>query len=118
MARARRTCNQCGRTIDAGQARCADCTRQAERTRRPDGNPYNTKGHQHFREAVLTRDPICVICQLSLATVADHWPIERRDLVAQGLDPDDPSRGRGLCGRCHSRHTAATEAGGWHRDRG
>ena len=48
-----------------------------------------------------------------VATVADHYPVERVDLIAQGLDPNDPQRGRGLCSSCHNRHSAATSPGGW-----
>ncbi|CRK55446.1 hypothetical protein [Alloactinosynnema sp. L-07] len=75
---------------------------------------------------MLDRDPGCR-CDLTdcphhpdnpctdPSTVADHWPLTRRELVAQGLDPDHPARGRGLCGRCHSRVTATDRRtrGGW-----
>ncbi|WP_284294541.1 hypothetical protein [Luteimicrobium album] len=47
------------------------------------------------------------------ATVADHYPTERRDLVDMGLDPDDPARGRGLCKPCHDKKTARTMPGGF-----
>ena len=104
-----RVCTQpgCGTLVPAGTGRCPT------HTRRRDGNPYSTPGHQAFREAVLARDPICVLCLRVRATVADHYPDERRDLVAQGLDPNDPARGRGLCKSCHDKHTAATSPGGW-----
>lgn len=103
--------------------RCPDCRAAADRQRRPDGNPYSTKGHRVvFREGVLARHPRCVCtdpahghtgpCSAE-STVADHFPIERRDLVEQGLDPNDPKRGRGLCKPCHDLHTAATSPGGW-----
>lgn len=72
----------------------------------------------------MKRDPICT-CDaadhdehepgrcLHLSTVADHHPVERRDLVKAGVrDPDTPDRMRGLCARCHNRKTAATH-GGW-----
>ena len=103
----------CG-TLHEGRGRCATCRTRADRTRRPDGNPYATAGHQRFREAVLARDPICVLCMAAHATVADHYPIERRDLVSTGLDPNDPTRGRGLCKPCHDRWTAESSPGGWH----
>ena len=115
MARARRVCNLpgCPNLTSPGQSRCPTCTAEAERRRRPNGNPYNTKAHRlGFRAAVLDRDPMCVLCG-RLATVADHWPTERRDLVAAGLDPDDPARGRGLCAGCHSKRTARDTPGGW-----
>jgi len=104
-----RVCSRpgCG-TLHEGTGRCPACRAQADRERRPDGNPYKTAGHRSFREAVLARDPICVLCLRARATVADHFPIERRDLVAMGLDPNDPARGRGLCKACHDRHTATS----------
>lgn len=63
--------------------------------------------------AVLARDPLCVICGIRISTVADHHPLERRELVARGLDPNDPERGRGLCSGCHNAKTARTSPGGW-----
>jgi len=99
-------------TLHQGTGKCPECRAQADRDRRPHGNPYSTPGHQAFREGVLARDPICVNCMRRRATVADHYPIERRDLIAQGLDPNDPDRGRGLCKGCHDTHTART-ASGW-----
>jgi 5-methylcytosine-specific restriction enzyme A len=108
--------------IHAGQGRCPDCRAKADKTRRPDGNPYSTAGHLAFREAVLARNPRCVCpgdCERhkgwcgAVATVADHYPIERRDLVSAGLDPNDPSAGRGVCKGCHDAKTARTAPGGW-----
>jgi 5-methylcytosine-specific restriction protein A len=67
---------------------------------------------------VLRRDPICVVCKTAPATVADHHPVSRRELVAMKVsDPDAPSRLRGLCASCHSRETANSpdQAGGWNR---
>lgn len=120
---ARRVCSTpgCPNLTDVG-GRCASCAAQADRARRPTGNPYRSAGHQRFRIDVLARNPYCVcagdcgrherMCG-ARATVADHWPVERRDLVAQGLDPNDPARGRGLCRPCHDRKTARTSPGGW-----
>lgn len=101
----------CAALVDAG--RCADHRAQADRARRPDGNPYRSKGHRRFREGVLARNPICVLCLKMRATVADHHPKSRRELVRLGLNPDDPQHGRGLCKRCHDRETAAHQPGGW-----
>ena len=75
---------------------------------------YTTKGHQTFRNAVLTRDPICVTPNCTAwATVADHHPRTRRELLNLGLNPNDPNYGRGLCVTHHNQHTAATTPGGW-----
>lgn len=74
---------------------------------------YSTAGHKRFRNAVLTRDPICVLCHIAEATVADHYPQTRRELEANALNPNHPSYGRGLCAPCHNTHTAHTSPGGW-----
>ncbi|NDK31192.1 holin [Nesterenkonia sp. Hz 6-5] len=95
--------------------RCGDCKARADRARRPDGNPYTTTGHHRFRDEVLARDPICTLCRAARSTVADHYPMERVDLIANALDPNDPSHGRGLCKLCHDKHTAKTYSfGGTH----
>ena len=92
-------------TIHNGQGKCPDCERRAraqqDKRRRPAGNPYANHGHQAFRNAVLDRDPICVVCNLAPSVVADHHPVERVDLIAQGLDPNDAQYGRGCCKACH-----------------
>jgi len=94
-------------------SQCSDHRKLAEQTRRPNGNPYATAGHKRFRRAVLALDPICVLCDVKESNVADHHPHTRKELQAQGLNPNDPSYGRGLCVDCHNRHTAATTPGGW-----
>ena len=95
----------CG-TIHPERGQCAACRAKGDRKRRPKGNPYTTRGHQSFREAVLARDPICVLCLRARANVADHHPLDREQLIARGLDPNDPQYGRGLCERCHNSKTA------------
>ena len=101
---------------------CDGCRARADRDRRPEGNPYSTRGHRRFRELVLARNPRCVCsgeCGRHTgwcgkrSTVADHHPLERVDLVAMGVDPDDPARGRGVCTGCHNRKTARTKPAGW-----
>lgn len=103
-------------TLHQGTGRCPACHRAGDRTRRPHGSPYGTAGHRAFREAVLARDPICVLCMATPASVADHYPTERQDLVDLGKDPNDLEQGRGLCKRCHDSHTALTSPGGWHSE--
>lgn len=62
------------------------------------------------------RDPICVVCGVAFATVADHWPTSRRELVEQGVaNPDAPHRLRALCASCHGSETAREQPGGWNR---
>jgi len=109
-----RVCSRPGCPKLTSGGRCDNCRRAADKARgtaRERG--YNTVGHQRFRTAVLDRDPICVLCQLAAANVADHWPTSRRDLIDLGLDPDDPRHGRGLCKRCHDMETARLQPGGW-----
>jgi 5-methylcytosine-specific restriction protein A len=50
---------------------------------------------------------------VAISTVADHWPLSRRELEDQGLDPNDPQHGRGLCKHCHDMETARNQPGGW-----
>lgn len=68
--------------------------------------------HRKWREAILERDPLCVVCKarciIKPATVADHiTPIvvapERR------LDLDN---GRGVCADCHAEITGRFRAEG------
>ena len=74
---------------------------------------YTSRAHQRFRTHVLNADPICVNCGIAQATIADHYPQSRKDLLALGLNANDPRYGRGLCKRCHDRSTAAEQPGGW-----
>lgn len=121
MARALKVCPApgCPNLVESG--RCDQHRRAADKARgtaRDRG--YNSPGHtRRFRPMVLARDPICVLCLEEglaprLATVADHWPLSRRELVARGMDPDDPVHGRGLCDWHHGRETARNQPGGWH----
>ena len=74
---------------------------------------YTSRAHRAFRHAVPQRDPICVICHTAPSTHADHWPTPRRDLIAQGLNPNNPKYGRGLCASCNSIQTTQRQPGGW-----
>lgn len=97
-----------------GGGKCDGC--QAEAEQRRGSASSRGYGHQHrtrFRAAVLARDVTCVLCHHAPAVHADHHPRSRRELVDAGLDPDDPKRGRGLCGPCHSSETARHQPGGW-----
>lgn len=56
--------------------------------------------------AFLIDNPACVLCG-QLATVADHYPRSRRQLIdAREPNPDDARWLRALCARCHNRETA------------
>jgi len=96
------------------RGRCSACTARAERRR----GSARERGYDHhhetrFRRVVLARDPICVLCSKDWSTDADHYPLDRRELVRRGLDPNDPRHGRGLCHSCHSAQTAKHQSGGW-----
>lgn len=123
MPRALKTCSVPGCPELVPSGRCAQHRREAEQRRgtaRQRG--YDRAHERRFRQAVLARDPLCV-CQdhghghgprcLTPSTVADHWPRSRRELVAAGLDPNDPQHGRGLCASCHGKHTATAQPGGF-----
>lgn len=95
-------------------SRCAQHRKQADRQRgTASDRGYNTAGHQAFRRAVLTRDPICRLCHLRVSTVADHYPVSRKDIIRSGGNPNDPAFGRGLCALCHNSETAHNQPGGW-----
>jgi 5-methylcytosine-specific restriction protein A len=106
---------RCGRKV-VSHGKCETCLsksrRQIDRVRGNAGE--RGYGHDHreqFRLAVLKRDRwICRMCG-GAAVAADHYPSTRRELVAAGLNPNDPQYGRALCTTCHNRHTAkATQA--------
>jgi 5-methylcytosine-specific restriction protein A len=118
------TVSGCPDFTDQG-GKCPDHRREAEQKRgsaRERG--YGGPGWQSARSLVLDRDPHCTCtddghghdgraCRQP-STVADHYPDERRDLVAAGVpDPDAPRRMRGLCGPCHARSTGTRTPGGW-----
>jgi len=102
----------CPEYTDTG--RCTACRAEVEQRRGTARQRGYGKAHEkRFRPAVLARDPVCVLCRSAPSRHADHHPISRRELVDQGLDPDDPKHGRGLCGTCHSTETAQHQPGGW-----
>jgi len=112
--RALTTCSTPGCPVLTSGGRCPGCRREAEARRGTARQRGYGGGHERrFRRGVLVRDPVCVLCRDELATVADHWPLSRRQLVAAGLDPNDPAHGRGLCVSCHNKETARHQPGGW-----
>ena len=107
-------CNVAGCPELTQDRQCEAHTKERERTRYTTKDKgYNTAGHKAFRTLVLHRDPICVLCDVAVATDADHYPIDRKQLVLLGMDPNDPENGRGLCHECHSKETAANQPGGF-----
>lgn len=119
MPRAAKVCSTTGCpnivARDSKRTRCPDCETRAEQAR----GSAHTRGYDRthetrFRTQVLARDPICTLCRRRPSQHADHHPLSRRELAAQGLNPNDPERGRGLCQPCHARETAVHQPGGWH----
>jgi 5-methylcytosine-specific restriction protein A len=72
---------------------------------------------EHRRAAYLAQHPTCALCGRP-ATVADHWPRSRRQLIADHApDPDAAEHLRPLCRPCHATQTAEHQPGGWARER-
>jgi 5-methylcytosine-specific restriction protein A len=107
-----RPCSMCGKPV-VRSGKCSKHYSQADRRRgTATQRGYTSREHREdFRAVILARDPICVECGEAPATQADHFPRTRRQLIADGDNPNDPRWGRGLCGSCHSRHTANTTPG-------
>lgn len=119
-------CLDCSRRAIAGSKYCADhqkhnnaaeYRRLYDRYRADDPvralydsqrwtGPYGT------RVVVLRRcNYACVECGCKSATVADHYPMSAREIVAQLGVPEfyNPDRCRGLCKPCHDSSTAKRE---------
>lgn len=125
MPRAMRICTVPGCPEIVASGRCAAHRSAANKAR----GSYEHRGGgnaaawRRARARCLTRDPLCTCRDTghghrdpcgAIATVADHHPVTKRDLVAQGVrDPDAIHRLRGLCHLCHAKHTARTSPGGW-----
>ena len=104
----------CPALYDGTATRCPIHAKTADKQRgTATQRGYNTRGHKTFRNRVLTRYPICVLCNMALSTVADHYPRSRKELEDLHLNPNDPAFGRGLCKSCHDRETATNQPGGW-----
>lgn len=119
MTKAARPCATpgCPNLTDKGTSRCDTCQRDRDANYRKRRDPtthkhYNSKAHRRFRRLVLDRDRLCVLCG-DIATDADHYPKDLRQLLADGDNPNDPANGRGLCRSCHSRETIRLGQGGW-----
>lgn len=113
--KAARVCSIPGCPALTTGGRCTEHRKQAEQARGSAASRgYAGKGHATFRAAVLTRDPVCVAPGCTApSTVADHYPLSRRELVLRKLNPNDPRHGRGLCASHHNRSTARAQPGGW-----
>lgn len=113
-----RPCSSPGCAVLVVSGRCAGCEAAAEAARgSAAARGYGSKHRRLFRQRVLARaNYLCVLrlpgCS-DVASVADHWPLGRDELVLKGLNPNDPQYGRALCASCHGRVTAVAQPGGW-----
>jgi 5-methylcytosine-specific restriction protein A len=128
MGRALKPCSTPGCPTLVARGRCTGCAGEADRRRGTRQQRGYGKAHTNrFRPGVLRKDPLCVCTDqartvthhhgpqcLAPSTVADHYPRDKRELQALGLDDNDPQYGRGLCKVCHDHHTAQAQPGGWH----
>lgn len=120
-----RVCSTPGCPEYTQHGKCDTHRREAEQQRGSARHRGYDRDHEtRFRKPVLQRDPKCVCTAEGHghrgpcgqpSRHADHHPHSRRELQAMGLDPNDPQYGRGLCGPCHSSHTAQHQPGGWNR---
>jgi 5-methylcytosine-specific restriction protein A len=98
--------------------RCAEHKREANKDRASRGGAVYTTRWQRVRKAYIYKHPWCVLCAKA-ATVADHFPLSRRELEAKGdPNPDSPKHLRPLCTSCHNKETAKHQPGGWAHERG
>jgi 5-methylcytosine-specific restriction protein A len=93
--------------------RCPTHEREANRQRASRGGSAYGPRWPRTRERYLYAHPWCLLCGRR-ATVADHFPLSRRELVAQGaVNADAFERLRPLCTSCHNKETAKHQPGGW-----
>lgn len=111
-ARAPATCPAPG--CDAPVLPGQDCPTHPRRARRaPDRRPadrfrYDTPEWRRNRANYLRAHSACTDCGQP-ATVPDHDPVPRRELVARGeAHPDAWQHLRPRCASCHNRRTALT----------
>lgn len=111
--RAMRVCSVVGCPELTTGGQCTEHRRQADARRGSARERGYDARWERKRRRYLARHPICVLCG-GQATVADHHPESRRDLVAMGVpDPDADDRLRPLCTPCHNAETARHQPGGW-----
>lgn len=108
-----RLCSGCGSIVKGRCPTCTKATRQASDQQRltPAQRGYDSHWRRVIRPAFLRRHPICVLCG-GLASVPDHWPETRAELVTRGVtDPDAEHRLRALCKPCHDRYGLSDHRG-------
>ena len=108
----------CPHLVSSGSL-CDECRKAKDKRRTRGRNPYTSKAHRlararagkgpavrlSRRRAGRMRKAPCLCGAPS--TIADHWPIERIELVEAGLDPTT----RNACAACASAATTARPQG-------
>lgn len=117
MPRALKVCSRPGCPHLTATGRCSDCARAADQARGTAAARGYDSTWRARRHAYLVRHPLCLRLHptcTAMATVADHHPTSRRDLITAGCtDPDADHRIRPLCKPCHDIETARNQPGGW-----
>jgi 5-methylcytosine-specific restriction protein A len=86
--------------------------RRADEERRPRSERRYGETFERNREILLKPKPLCACGCGRIADTADHWPVSRRDLIAQGVpDPDALHRLRPLYHVCHARKSGGERRG-------
>jgi len=73
------------------------------------GKVYQTTQWRRVRIVVLTRDPLCMLCNVAPATEVDH-----KTAMRLGGKPFDLENLQGLCERCHNLKSMRERHGGGH----
>lgn len=100
----------CSNRVDSG--RCEE----HQHNRRGTQGVYQTRAWRRRSRQFLSKpeNGDCIDCGAP-ATVSDHAPISRQELVAMGVeDPDADEHLQPRCGPCHSRRTALYDGGFGH----
>jgi hypothetical protein len=102
-------CHRCSKPTDNARGVCDECL--GERSPQTHWR-YNDADWKKRQRAFLARHPWCVLClrqgKSVEATVVDHWPDSRRELLARGVtDPDTDDRLRPLCASHHAKRGAS-----------
>lgn len=81
---AMRVCNVHGCPTISDKPRCPAHTKAADQARgTPTQRGYVAEHRKRFREGVLAKHPICQVCRRARSTVADHYPLSKRELIEQ-----------------------------------
>lgn len=108
----------CPALIPTKDRACKECLKRIRHT--TDRTPYKSIAHRRARAKLLALHPYCQcegckahkgLCTQK-ATIADHYPLERFELIAEGKDPNALCYMRALCKKCHDIKTASTRPAG------